>query len=441
MSGECERYYKIGGLIMKKTLEILSIFTFVFLLSAETNGAWFNKKEAVEVKTQNNNGEVVPEEGAKLVVWDEEGPQLDYLMIIAEKFTEEYGVEFEFEPVSAMAAGRKIAQDGPAGTGADVFALNHDLTVDLFQSGIIMQNLVSAERIENEYLESAVKAVRMGDGKIYGFPYGIGTGALIYNKEISPTPPKTMKELIEIGREHTDPFENEYGFIFDMQNFYTIYGFIKAKGGYLFGDNETNPNKLGLNTDETKAGIAELMKMKEIGLEDPNDYNYNVMTGLFNEGKVAFIINGPWAMNTLRKASMDFGVAAIPTIDGEGVGGFSTIQTYVVNSYSKYPRAAQLFAKMATTDENLVKRYEMTGQIPPSKKAIESDLIKNDEYTMGFLEQIKYATPMPQVAELRFVWDPMGAALSDIASEKKSISEAIEHASEVIEDQIKAYRD
>ena len=44
---------------------------------------------------------------------------------------------------------------------------------------------------------------------------------------------------------------------------------------------------------------------------------------------------------------------------------FSGVKALFVNSYSEYPKAATLFAKFATSDEMLLKRYEMTNQLPP----------------------------------------------------------------------------
>lgn len=384
--------------------------------------------------------DVVPEDGAKLLVWDEEGARLEYLKVVAEAFTAKYGVPIEFEAVSGMAAGGRLAQDGPAGTAGDVVSLNHDRLVDLYQSGIIMENLVNAEQIKADAMPAAVQAVTMEDGNIYAFPHSIGTNALIYNKDLVPNAPATMEELVQMGKEHTKAAENLYGILFDFGTYYIVSGFVGAKGGYLFGNHETDVTDLGLSKPEAIAGLEEMLKLKEISLQNFSDYNYNVMTGLFNEGKVAFIMNGPWALDGLKKAGINFGVAPIPTIDGKHFPAFATIEGYAVNSYTQYPRAAQLFAQMATSEEMLLKRFEMTGQLPPVKTVLDNPAFASDEHAKGFLEQAQYAIPMPNVPELRFIWDPTKAAFADIWNGKESVKDALSRAEKVVKEQIEAYR-
>ena len=76
---------------------------------------------------------------------------------------------------------------------------------------------------------------------------------------------------------------------------------------------------------------------------------------------------------------------------------FSGVKALFVNSYSKYPKAATLFAQFATSDEMLLKRYEMTNQLPPAIALLESEEIKENEYNIAFLEQAQYSISMPNI--------------------------------------------
>ena len=72
-----------------------------------------------------------------------------------------------------------------------------------------------------------------------------------------------------------------------------------------------------------------------------------------------------------------------------------------MNSYSKYPKAATLFAKFATSDEMLEKRYEMTSQLPPAIALLESKEIQEESNNLAFLNQAQYAISMPNIPAMK----------------------------------------
>ncbi|MXD03684.1 extracellular solute-binding protein, partial [Escherichia coli] len=80
-----------------------------------------------------------------------------------------------------------------------------------------------------------------------------------------------------------------------------------------------------------------------------------VLRGLFNEGKVAAVIDGPWSIQGYIDSGINFGVTRIPTLDGHQPRTFSTVRLAVVSSFTEYPHAAELFADYLTTDKMLMK--------------------------------------------------------------------------------------
>ena len=127
----------------------------------------------------------------------------------------------------------------------------------------------------------------------------------------------------------------------------------------------------------------------------------------------------------------------LPKLDnGETPKSFSGIKAYYVNSYSKYPEAATLLAQFASSEEMLLKRYEMTGQLPPKNSLLENDTIKQDEVSMAFLEQAQNAVPMPNIPEMQAVWGPMETAYTAIWNDGMDPKKALDAAYEQIEDAI-----
>lgn len=161
---------------MKKYLWLILILVIFMTFTACAPESQSSTPQPSEV---NKDGKLLPEPGAKLLVWESEGPEGEFIQYAAKKFTEKYGVEVVYEPVTHTDAPGKLATDGPAGIGADVFAAPHDKTGELVASGLIQENDLFADRIRNEFMQGAVDAVSF-QGVVYGYPTGIETYALFY---------------------------------------------------------------------------------------------------------------------------------------------------------------------------------------------------------------------------------------------------------------------
>lgn len=429
---------------MRKFLSLLLIFMLTFALAACGNSG--NDKASEEKETESTTDEnateetgeeeLVPEEGAELKVWESGGAIGEWTQFVAEEFTKKYGVPVTFEEVGHTDAPGKLKTDGPAGLAADVFAAPHDHLGSMVSSGLILENF-----FPEEYQDAFLKATTDGttyEGVLYGYPLSIETYALFYNKDLVKELPETMDELLEQAKSLTDVANNKYGFMMEVANFYFVYSFIGGYGGYVFGDNNTNADDLGLNNEgAVQAGkLMQRIKNEVLPLKN-EDITYDVKQSLFNEGKLAFNVDGPWAVDGHRDAGVNFGVMPFPKLDnGQVPTSFSGIRAFYVNSYTKYPNAAALFAKFATSEEMLLKRFEMTGQLPPMTSLMEHETVKNDEIASAFLEQAKYAVPMPNIPAMPMVWEPMSSALTTIWNDGTDPKQALDAAVEQIKSAI-----
>ena len=354
--------------------------------------------------------ELKPEAGAKLKIWDSEGSEGDWLQVVIKEFTAKYGIEVTYEPVGHTDAPGKMKTDGPAKLGADVFSAPHDHVGSMVASGLIYPNDVEKEE---EYLDAAVQGTSY-DGDWYGYPVAIETYGLFYNKDLVKNPPKTFDELISFSKGFNDIKNNKYGFMMEVGNFYFAYSFMSGYDGYVFGKNGTDKNDIGLNSNGSVEGLKFHQKLKEILPLNTADINYDIKKALFNEGKLAFNLDGPWAVQGHKDAGVNFGVMALPLLpNGKHPASFSGIRAFYVNSYSEYPNAAKLLAQYLTSKELLADRFTKTGQIPPRKDLMEDPAIKNDPISAAFLEQAQYAQAMPNIPEMGSVWTPMATALDE----------------------------
>lgn len=425
----------------RKVLSLLLALTFTASLAGCGNKNANNKVEETKPEvTEAVKDELKPEEGASLVVWESQGPEGEFMKLVTAEFEKKYGVKVTYEEVGAVDAKGRLAQDGPAGVGADVFAAPHDHTGELVASGLIVENTLFIDRVKNDYMQAASDAVSF-QGKVYGYPTAIETYGLFYNKDIFPEAPKSYDEIIAKAKTYNDAKANKYAFMWDIGNAYFSHSFVAGGGGYIFGQGGTDKADVGIDSTGAIEGAKSLVALKEILPVNAGDSTTQIIEGLFDEGKIGAIIDGPWAVQGRKDAGVNFAVAPLPKLtNGDQQSSFSGIRTLFVSAYSKYPIAAQLFASFATSDEMLLKRFETTKQIPPVKALMDADAIKNDPFVVPFLEQAQYAVPMPSIPEMGTVWTPYGAAFSSMWNDGVSPDEALKNAAKTVRETIAAQK-
>ncbi len=217
-----------------------------------------------------------------------------------------------------------------------------------------------------------------------------------------------------------------------MGNAYYSYIFLSAFGADLFGPGGTDKDKHMVNSPEAVKGLSYFQNFRKQYLDVAQaDLAGDFMNAGFQNGTIAMVITGPWSIQGYRDAGVNFGVAPLPKFEGmsEPPASFSGIRAMYVSSFTKYPEEAHKFAIYLTSKEALLKRYEITAQIPPRK-----DVNISDDAHAGILDQFAYSKPMPSIPAMNFYWPAMASAYSniwngnDIKTELDTAASAIEAA-------------
>ncbi|XEC94645.1 extracellular solute-binding protein [Paenibacillus tarimensis] len=436
-------------IVMKKknAMVLLLALVMVFTLAAcgGSNGN-NNGNEQQSTNTANTNqqtneeaveeDELQPEDGAKLVVWEskEEKP---FIEAVGKKFEELYGIKVTVEEVPGGDQGGRLATDGPAGLAADVLVMPHDHVGPAATANLILPNDYFEEETRANSVESAIEASSF-NGVLYGYPKSVETYALFYNKDLMAEAPKTWEEIVEFAKTFNDAANKKYAVMWENGNFYYGYSFFASMGGYVFGNNGTDPNDIGLNNEGAVEGMKFFQSLKEILPLQTGDISWDVKTQLFQEGKLALNIDGPWAVSNFRD-KVNFGVAPLPQMPGgKASTSFSGVKSYYVNAYSKYPNAARLFSNFAASKENQLLNYEMTGIIPANVEAGEDEKIKNDPVISGFFQQFVNSTPMPTIPAMGNVWEPGAAALTTIWNDNADVQTTLDNTVKTIKEKLQS---
>ncbi|MGE8204643.1 sugar ABC transporter substrate-binding protein [Heyndrickxia sp. NPDC080065] len=432
-------------MVMKKVLSVLTTGVLMAGLMAGCSkpgeSAGTTKKDPAKANTEAVEA-IQPEEGAKLLLWDNGGSEGKWAKAVAKEFTAKYNVPVKVAEVSHTDAAAKLKTDGPAGLGADVFDSAHDHLGELVTAGLVRTNYFAPE-YKGKYLDQALEASSYinpdtDKKELYGFPIAVETYALFYNKKLVQEPATTWDDLLTQSKKITDKKQNKFGIMFEPSNYYFLHAFVGGYGGYEFGDNGTNAKDIGLNNDgAVKAGEFVKKIHDEVLPLKAEDITGDAIGSLFNENKLAYKITGPWDVEGLKKAKVDFGVVPLPKLDnGEPPKSFMGVKSYYVSAYTKYPKAATLLAQFASSKEMEQKRFEMTGQLPAENTVLDSDVIKNDSILSAFLEQVKVATPMPSIPEMQSVWAAMGTAFTTIWNKGADVKQTLDNAVKQIQDGI-----
>lgn len=379
----------------------------------------------------------MPEKPKELTIWpDDNADKLAVITELAKKYTEKTGIEVKITPTSMNNQKEALTLDGPSGKGPDLYY--QPGIGDLVLKGLV-QPIVADSQTLGAYTPESLAALSQ-DGKLYGLPAVIETYALFYNKKLLSEPPKTMADLAKIQQEKTNAAKQEYGFLFDATNFYFAWGFLGGSGGYIFqndGKGGFNIADIGLNKEGTVKGATLIQDWFNKGYL-PKGINGDILGGLFTQGKVAAVINGPWAITDYQKQlGDDLAVAPIPTMDdGKHPTSFIGVKGWMLSKFSKNAEWASDLAAFLTNEENAKIYYQKTGEVPPVVKVLNDPELTSNPLVSGFSQQIQYGIPFPTVPELDAVWDPMANALKFI-SEGKDVQSTLNDAVQQVQDKIK----
>lgn len=308
------------------------------------------------------------------------------------------------------------------GNSADVFMLPNDRIGDLADKKLITN--VNADL--SKYTKTAQTAAHY-KGKNYFVPLSTDTTLLFYNKNLTTTVPKTLKEL------------NPKDWAAKYTDFYVASGMFYSNGAYIFGKNTSD---LGVNNaGAIKAGkeIQALYNSKASQWEALKEEKagYDQMVDDFVKGKISYMIDGPWKVADLVKAGLPkdkIGVAPIPSWDGSHeYKPLTGTKGITVNAYSKVKKEAVDFVDSLATKADAEKWYKMTDEVNPQTQITYED----GTLAKTVLEATSKGIAMPTDPALGKVWDPMADALKQIAN-GGDVKQSLDSAAKTIKADIDA---
>lgn len=351
----------------------------------------------------------------KLYVPDAE---VSYAKKIAKSFIKKYKkkkIKIKIKAQSEPDAGTMLLADGES--AADVAAVSSDQILNLVRAKVISP-VKKSSAIKKSELKNSVSAFTVKK-KLYASPRSCQSYCLVYDKSVvSEENSKTLEGVLEACK------ENEKKFIMDAENGYYSCIFLFTGGLRLTGlekDGYTQKfNKYDADT------VAETMKAFSI--------LFHKYKGVFDNKSVSWIpsgftqtsnrkstcaagIDGIWDYAACKAALGEkFGAAKLPTINVNGkdrqMVNMFNYTGYVVNKYTKYPKASQALMKYLGKKSSQKKRISYI--MPTNKALLNSKHLKNP-MMKALYQQEKYSVAQ---ASTGTIWDPFGNLGSKLVSKK-----------------------
>jgi maltose/maltodextrin transport system substrate-binding protein len=365
-----------------------------------------------------------PSAQAPLIVWfTVEGAKA--MRKIAEKFTADTGVEVVIETPDTEGPS-KFQQAAAAGKGPDLFIYAHDRIGEYIAGGILHAVTPSKHMLDD--IDPLAWKGFTHRGRLWGYPFAIEAVTLIYNRAIVPQPPRTFDEVFELDARLAK--QGKKAILWDYTNTYFTWPLLAANGGYAFkqrADGTFDGRDTGVNNEGALIGARLLERMIKQGLM-PTGSGYAEMEAGMAQGKVAMMINGPWAWVNLKRAGIDFGVARIPLVGSKAAQPFVGIKGIIINRSTKQCELAVEFIENYLLTQNGLREINSAESIgvPASREFFRE--LSADTRLATIMQSAKDGVPTPSNPEMGRFWAAMKSSLTTLSEGRQTAEQAMEAA-------------
>jgi len=315
------------------------------------------------------------------------------------------------------------------GSGPDIIFGPADAVGPFHVMGVLkpLEELFSEEYLR-QFREEAL--IRLS-GHLYLIGDRVGNHlALVYNKDILPEPPETTDELIALADSLTvdrdgDGLYDQYTLVFNFIEPYFFVPFLGGFGGWVMND-QAEPT---LNTEAAINAYRFILTLREKNVI-PREADYDIANTIFKTGDAAMIINGPWSWGAYYDSDFEVGLTRIPRVSE--TGQWST-PMYSALGYSVNPNVegdrlkhVKALLKKALAPESQLRFTNRMNTIPSHTEALKAEILSENPIVRASRYQLEVARPMPEVPEMRAIWDAMRPAWQSILNGSLTPEEAAE---------------
>ncbi|MBD0711598.1 MULTISPECIES: extracellular solute-binding protein [unclassified Streptomyces] len=333
---------------------------------------------------------------------------------VAEDFTKKHPkVTVKYVNVPFGEAQNKFKNAAQSGSGApDVIRSEVAWTPEFADLGYLAPlDGTPALKDAGDFLDQAAASTKY-NGKTYAVPQVIDSMGIFYNKKIfkdaGVAVPKTLDELKTVSAT-IKAKTGKTGFYLRGDDPYWFLSFLYGEGGDLV---DADQKKI---TVDNPAGVKALTAVKDLvdskaAITDATN-GWDNMQASFKDGKVAMIINGPWAVADTYTGKefadkANLGIAPVPA-GSAGQGAPQGGHNLAVYAGSKNLPASYAFAEYMTSAETQATVAKELSLLPTRQSVyIKPDVATNELITF-FKPVVDKAVQRPWIPEGGSLFEPV----------------------------------
>jgi maltose/maltodextrin transport system substrate-binding protein len=364
----------------------------------------------------------------ELLVWMD-ADRTRTLEPILKKFQDQYAIKVHLEsPQNITDSFPTAAQSGK---GPDIVIWAHDKVGEWADAGLISPIEVHHETRE-KYLPQAWEAVTHAD-RVWGFPIGLETVTLIYNKKLlDGPPPKSLSDLAALNEKIKKQHPGVTAILWDYKSAYYSWGIFASAGAYIYAKNQDgyDLNNVGVANSGAVEALSMILGLIKSGVL-PKSFSYSAAEELMSQGKLAMTISGPWAWANLMKTGIDFGLAPVPGFGDNPSKPFVGVSAAYINRASSNQDIAKEFIEgFLISEEGLNAMNEAKPIGIPSLISLAQKLDQENPLLREMKICIEKGQVMPNIPEMGRFWSAVGSALQLATNGQASAKTALDDAAE-----------
>jgi arabinogalactan oligomer/maltooligosaccharide transport system permease protein len=335
--------------------------------------------------------------GAEVTVWHAyRGEERAALEAVAAQWGEATGHTVRAVAVPFGAFDSKLETAVPRGNGPDLFVAGHASLGKWSAMGLIEP----WSEPTTGHLPATVAAVTL-DEQVWGVPLAFKSLVLLYDPAVVEQVPTTTDELVATAKRLTA--DGRYGLAYQAAEPYFHAPWVHGFGGSLLDGDDA---ALDSDAQARALGLARRLAVDE-GIA-PQQPTAELIGRLYDEGKAAFVISGPWFVaDTTRPIA----AAPLPVVSetGRPAEPFLTVEAAFVATQAQQPDLARAFAAHLAGPEGASVRSSQ------GRQAVSwSDTPTDDPLLAVLAAQAEHARPMPTDPRVQIAFESQARALRDV---------------------------
>ncbi len=295
-----------------------------------------------------------------ITIWSRDS-QKGFMTQLVDMYNKTHQVQAKVTIVPGASFVQKLGTAAASGSGPDVASIDLVFAPYFASAGALEDITEMADALPyKDALSPSHRRLSTYEDTTYALPFTAEASAMYYNKDLftkagldPEKPPTTYAEVREAAKKIRALGSDYYGFTFAGAcggcNVFEFTPHIWASGGDVLSEDGKQARLDSAEVTDALQLYRDMWTDGSIPSAAKNDAGTQQVP-LFTSGKVGMTPLGAFAIPTMSKAKVDFGVAPIPGKDGS-TSSFAGGDVISVISGTKNKAAAEDFVKWATEEE------------------------------------------------------------------------------------------